>query len=283
MAWFADLTKYTYGSKDPEPNTVNIGWLDIEHPYPQGETSVEFQDRLTRFCEYPPEQFVTYGFHPCEFCGKVRGGNEIRIIAENKTYAAPVLVFHYVVAHAYRPPDEFIEAVMNAPAPSSHEVVSRYGSPRRHWFPVQEQDSRPPQLILAGKKIDHGTYLMKLTSVTDPSRFANLLINCKVSYRVRLLRGDTVWEFCAAYEEEVVLQRLRALPCTFLLSSYELVAIGNALLQEGIAAFDYRPKSTFKNYDWRAQNNKAEDLGPQWEENPMGFESPSKYKGRGLF
>jgi hypothetical protein len=43
------------------------------------------------------------------------GNGEIRVAAANGiTYVAPVLVLHYVVAHKYLPPQEFIDAVTNA-------------------------------------------------------------------------------------------------------------------------------------------------------------------------
>ena len=34
-------------------------------------------------------------------------------------YAAPNLIFHYVRDHAYKPPQEFIDAVLTGPAPDS--------------------------------------------------------------------------------------------------------------------------------------------------------------------
>jgi hypothetical protein len=36
----------------------------------------------------------------------------MRVAGESTVYAAPVLIHHYVVAHDYRPPDEFIAAVL---------------------------------------------------------------------------------------------------------------------------------------------------------------------------
>jgi hypothetical protein len=40
------------------------------------------------------------------------GDAEIRVVAEDGTWlVAPTLVLHYVTAHAYHPPREFIEAV----------------------------------------------------------------------------------------------------------------------------------------------------------------------------
>ena len=41
------------------------------------------------------------------------GNGEIRITAANGTiYVAPVLILHYVVAHGYQPPQEFVDAAI---------------------------------------------------------------------------------------------------------------------------------------------------------------------------
>jgi hypothetical protein len=136
--YYPDLTPYVYyqkfGTLVPilhDPNTLNVGWLDRTQPYPQGETSEEFQDRLFEFCQSPV--MVTRGVHQCSFCefrGKTaRGGKElwlghaeIRVIGKGrKIYAAPTLVYHYVVAHKYLPPDEFIQALLEGPLPGSPE------------------------------------------------------------------------------------------------------------------------------------------------------------------
>jgi hypothetical protein len=120
MAHFADLTPYTYCHPEEElPDTVNIGWLDPDHPFPTGPTSKEFRDRLELLCGFPVKQ--TRGVHPCYFCkGQGRPGSsaEMRVAGDGKVYAAPSLVHHYVVAHDYRPPDEFIAAVLAWDEPS---------------------------------------------------------------------------------------------------------------------------------------------------------------------
>jgi hypothetical protein len=42
------------------------------------------------------------------------GNGEIRITASNGiTYVAPILILHYVVAHGYLPPQEFVDAAIN--------------------------------------------------------------------------------------------------------------------------------------------------------------------------
>jgi hypothetical protein len=114
MTFFADLTPYTYFPPEQEQaETVNIGWLDPRHPFPIGETSDEFRAKLQVITLWPVKH--TRGFHLCYFCkGKDRPGGsaEIRVAGARKVYAAPILVHHYVAAHWYRPPEEFVAAVL---------------------------------------------------------------------------------------------------------------------------------------------------------------------------
>lgn len=42
-------------------------------------------------------------------------GNEFRFEANGRAYAGPTMILHYVVAHGYQPPQEFIQAVMSVP------------------------------------------------------------------------------------------------------------------------------------------------------------------------
>jgi len=43
MAYFEDLTPYTYCHPEEEPpGTVNIGWLEPAYPFLTGTTSEEF-------------------------------------------------------------------------------------------------------------------------------------------------------------------------------------------------------------------------------------------------
>lgn len=40
-------------------------------------------------------------------------------------YAAPSLILHYILAHGYKPPQEFIDAVINSPDASSEEYYQK--------------------------------------------------------------------------------------------------------------------------------------------------------------
>ncbi|MFB2894520.1 hypothetical protein ACE1CI_16545 [Aerosakkonemataceae cyanobacterium BLCC-F50] len=151
MTYYEDLSPYAYfGRYDPPGlKLINVGWLGEGELFPKGETSQEFKAKLFEFCLDKYAVNVTRGFHTCEFCSFSDrqqwselcnsygentyclgiGNGEIRIIGQSAIYAAPSLIYHYVVLHSYKPPEEFIEAVLFGPAPGSKEhetLLERY-------------------------------------------------------------------------------------------------------------------------------------------------------------
>lgn len=124
LAYFADGDRYTYGS-DPEADLLCVGWLDPAHPFNTGETPDGFSQLLADMCRQGTNR--TRGFHRCEFCpppadglgfserpsidGVALGSAEIRVHGGDATWAAPDLIIHYVLDHAYLPPQPFIDAV----------------------------------------------------------------------------------------------------------------------------------------------------------------------------
>ncbi len=140
MAYFQDLTPYAYFCELPGVASLNVGWLSGSMPFAQGKTSQAFKNRLFQFCLDEYVVHIARGFHVCELCPNVSdeqwhaenqgrygektqwlniGDGEIRVIGESAIYAAPTLIYHYVVEHQYKPPAEFIEAVLMGPAPES--------------------------------------------------------------------------------------------------------------------------------------------------------------------
>lgn len=127
MTYFADLTPYAYF--DGEPDVLNVGWLEPEHEYAAGEPPDGLLERLAELAEDRVNQ--TRGYHFCGFCVRTareqageggwfayvaRGGAELRVHAEDVTYAAPVLIVHYVAEHGYLPPPQFCDAVLRSVA-----------------------------------------------------------------------------------------------------------------------------------------------------------------------
>jgi hypothetical protein len=127
--YFPDLTPYAYGRTEPQANVLNVGWLSADQTFPVGIPDQRLVDALRRLVASPVNLYR--GLYDCEFCPHppttmspgglpmldplpgTTGTGEIRVVgtASGITYVAPVLVLHYVVAHRYLPPQEFIDAV----------------------------------------------------------------------------------------------------------------------------------------------------------------------------
>lgn len=138
MAYFPDLSLYSYSRSQDAKIAYNVGWLSSEYSYPQGNVPQEFIDRLWIYCGI----FVNpmRGYSRCELCkeptewpvtvtynGKSLnlGSAEIRVIdKDSRIYASPNLIFHYVFTHKYLPPKEFINAVLTGWLPDSQEYNS---------------------------------------------------------------------------------------------------------------------------------------------------------------
>ena len=119
MTYFPDLTPYAY-TPPQEDDVLNVGWLDSSFQFEQGVTSHDFHEALRRLTDNPI--LLHRGFHVCQFCESNSehavtagtGNGQIRVMGQDrKWYAAPTLVYHYVISHHYLPPQEFIEAVLS--------------------------------------------------------------------------------------------------------------------------------------------------------------------------
>jgi len=147
MAFFSDLSEYRYGRVAPQRGTLNVGWLDASSPHPVGDVPQQFVERLWELTRIFVEP--TRGVHYCNLCpspprgalavthrNAVRrlGTAEIRAFGKRVAYAAPNLVFHYVVAHRYRPPDEFVDAVINGPGASDKKCAARLRAMGLDWY-----------------------------------------------------------------------------------------------------------------------------------------------------
>jgi len=104
-----------------------VGWLDREHEFAQGPVSAEFLSKLTHLYRNRVNQ--TRGYHRCELCAEPAfgapmeidgkaiklGGAEVHVRSLGATvFEVPDLIYHYIVAHSYMPPKDFIDAVEEA-------------------------------------------------------------------------------------------------------------------------------------------------------------------------
>ncbi len=126
MPFYEDLSHYGYC--DDGADAFNVGWLAEGHTFAVGDVPAGFPDRLARLTVRHPVNRMR-GWHACPFCeveypirvevdGERQpiGDAEIRVSGTGgRAYAAPTLISHYVDAHRYRPPEEFVEAVLRTP------------------------------------------------------------------------------------------------------------------------------------------------------------------------
>jgi len=131
VAYFADLSRYTYCEAPGDAPAVNVGWLDGAHDYVTGDVPPEFVHCLLE--NLRTQRVHAYrGWQECEMCfaagdrthpttievdGRPYPLGDADILITSATgmrYDAPNLIYHYVVAHHYRPPDEFITAVLGS-------------------------------------------------------------------------------------------------------------------------------------------------------------------------
>ena len=122
-----DLAPYV-GSVDEGLGYVPllVGWLRRGQPFQTGSVPAGFMDRLLPFCHEANVVGRTAGRRPCELDRQCQLPPthltaEIRVIGDEDIYAAPTLIYHYVTIHNYKPPDEFITAVLHGPPAGSPE------------------------------------------------------------------------------------------------------------------------------------------------------------------
>jgi hypothetical protein len=124
-----DLEPYRYGVPEPLKDVLAVGWLSKISDYTQGVAPPGFVDVLAKLLSTHRVN-QTRGYHVCEFCSKspltchspagrkiTLGSAELWIpsVADSgPIYASPDLIHHYVTEHHYRPPNDFIDAVMSA-------------------------------------------------------------------------------------------------------------------------------------------------------------------------
>lgn len=154
MAYFPDLSFYEY-TRD-SPAAKNVGWLERDHDFERAPPSEETLDLLWRFCSISVVQLrgrhdcdlcaaphvadavrngqrLALGSAEIRVFSRERGGtalNQRLNVMESggllffrgslvpcSVYAAPNLIYHYVHAHHYKPPDEFLRALHEGPQP----------------------------------------------------------------------------------------------------------------------------------------------------------------------
>jgi hypothetical protein len=112
-----DLSPFTYTRKPKcgEFDVVSVGWLDGDHEYTKGEFDLERWPKIKTIFEASEPVHLTRGAHNCALCGRASGNGEYHAYnpRTDRIYIAPALILHYIQAHQYVPPKEFVEAVLH--------------------------------------------------------------------------------------------------------------------------------------------------------------------------
>lgn len=136
MTHFRDLEliRYHNGPCDAEQwhcPLLALGWLERGKPFAIGVCKLIFIEKLVELREqfklaFP--EFSFRGLHECSMCENGGGLNDshvnLFIPGKKVVYLAPGRVDHYIQAHEYLPPQEFIEAVLSCPDPRSNRYAS---------------------------------------------------------------------------------------------------------------------------------------------------------------
>ena len=125
---FDDLSPFSYSAAESSGTVLSVGWLGAGHDFPVAPPRVDVILALRVLVAHPVNLYR--GKHQCEFCPsppaenrngllwstapeEILGNGEIHVPGEGSiTYAAPVLIRHYVEAHHYAPPADFILACL---------------------------------------------------------------------------------------------------------------------------------------------------------------------------
>ena len=120
-----DLSTDAYFARGP--NVRAVGWLEAGHPHQQGPVPDEFLARLKKHVASAYQSMLFCGWHECSLCsdGQRRTGSYNLLIPTTRLlYVAPEMIVHYIEDHGYRPPLEFVDAVMACPPQESSRYMA---------------------------------------------------------------------------------------------------------------------------------------------------------------
>jgi hypothetical protein len=129
--YFEDLSVYEYKLPFQMPVIENVGWLGQDKNYTKGDVEVTILNRL-RGLIFDNDDRVSVimnrmrCIHPCPLCGerevKITNGSDYEYLGAAEIlipnargelfYAAPTLIYHYIVTHGYKPPKKFLQSLL---------------------------------------------------------------------------------------------------------------------------------------------------------------------------
>ena len=122
--YYRDITPYEHSTYQKIPNVLNVGWLDKAQDFEKGEPVHGFLDKLRQILiaegEFECRVNHKRGVHACHICGQNSfpelyvGSCELWLpsVETDNYFAAPSTIIHYIQDHNYRPPQFFVESVL---------------------------------------------------------------------------------------------------------------------------------------------------------------------------
>ena len=132
MAYYQDFSKYDiFPAWDM---LVAVGWISPLHSFSTGAVASDVVSKLSELLVDPIQprfHLFMLGRHHCLYCpetipvakAEVVNGVKLSIGRNNlfvpaagkRVFVAPSMIIHYIIAHNYCPPQEFLEAVLSCP------------------------------------------------------------------------------------------------------------------------------------------------------------------------
>ena len=140
MSYFPDSGPCDYF--DGRPGLVAVGWLEAGFEFPVGDVSAASLEKLEVLLHTSWQETWTsfLGWHECSLCNQARGSKNLFITGISCVYVAPELILHYIKAHGYKPPGDFLQAVEECPPQDSQNYFLALRSagldPTNWWVPT---------------------------------------------------------------------------------------------------------------------------------------------------
>jgi hypothetical protein len=129
--WYEDLAQCDYFGEEYTTILTAVGWLENKKPFETGAIPRDVFFKLVEFKKNPWSFIAFCGYHECDLCQfqfeseSPSGINNLFIPHKEKIYVCPELITHYINAHSYLPPREFVEAVYLCPPMRSMEYLKK--------------------------------------------------------------------------------------------------------------------------------------------------------------
>jgi hypothetical protein len=125
--YFEDMGNYTQVASGPQVRAV--GWLAASQPYRSGVIDQPALEIIRQFAARWQQSVaalawpVAAGFHTCELCGAARATGNFGVPGDSVLFVCPEMICHYISAHNYLPPAQFLDAIKIAPLPGTTEYA----------------------------------------------------------------------------------------------------------------------------------------------------------------